>query len=408
MHDDPEALVDRRLLRDPEDARELVLQRAEAVGLDVRGGQHQPVAAARDERLERLLVVAADRAGAPVRVRLLVAQVLVEGRGHEQLALLGRRRLQQDLVDLRQRLGDGLALLGPLDQRRDLQQLEEADVGRRDVHVGVEPHLAEPSRDARDRVEHLVAHHPERRVQALGRARTAAPRGTPRSRRPRRAPPRRTATGRAPCASSAQESTTLLRARVIATCSSLRMSASWTSRAVVRQRLAQERVRHAVAAAARRAGKRGRVEACHERVRDLHVARGVHRDDRDRARQTGGDDLVLRQAGLGHGRQVAREIARRALRVAANVRARQVDELRDVGQPLGGVRLRGEELLAANADPLDQPVHERVGLHRLERPRRAPVEAQERERTVASLLRELRALARGGDTRRSCRACAGA
>src|SRR5204863_6412760 len=46
---DAEALVDRRLLRDPEDARELVLERAQPVGLDVRGREHQPVAAARDE-----------------------------------------------------------------------------------------------------------------------------------------------------------------------------------------------------------------------------------------------------------------------------------------------------------------------------------------------------------------------
>src|SRR5688500_9326593 len=78
VYDDPEALVDRRLLRDPEDARELVLQRAETVGLDVGRGQHHAVATARDESLERLLVIAGDRTCAPARVGLLVTQILVE------------------------------------------------------------------------------------------------------------------------------------------------------------------------------------------------------------------------------------------------------------------------------------------------------------------------------------------
>src|SRR4051794_10107752 len=60
VDDDAEALVDRRLLGDPEDARELVLERAEAIGLDVRRGQEQAVAAARDERLERVVGSRAD------------------------------------------------------------------------------------------------------------------------------------------------------------------------------------------------------------------------------------------------------------------------------------------------------------------------------------------------------------
>jgi hypothetical protein len=36
VDEDPEALVEGRLGRDPEDARELVLERAGQVGLDVR------------------------------------------------------------------------------------------------------------------------------------------------------------------------------------------------------------------------------------------------------------------------------------------------------------------------------------------------------------------------------------
>ena len=47
VEEDPEALVHRRLLRNPEDARELVAQRAGAVGLNVGGAQHKPFAASR-------------------------------------------------------------------------------------------------------------------------------------------------------------------------------------------------------------------------------------------------------------------------------------------------------------------------------------------------------------------------
>ncbi len=61
VDDDPEALVDRLLGRDAQDAGELVAQRAAAVGLDVGGRQRQAVAAARQERHERVLLAKADR-----------------------------------------------------------------------------------------------------------------------------------------------------------------------------------------------------------------------------------------------------------------------------------------------------------------------------------------------------------
>ena len=119
VDEDPEALVHRRLARDPEDARELVLQRARPVGLDVGGAQQQPVAAARQERLQRRLVARRDRARAQPLVALGVEQVVVQRRGLEDLALLGRRGLQQPQVDLRQRLLDRqLAGARALEQRR--------------------------------------------------------------------------------------------------------------------------------------------------------------------------------------------------------------------------------------------------------------------------------------------------
>src|SRR6185295_1686 len=70
VDEDPEALVERRLARDPEDARELVLQRARAVGLDVRRAEQQPVAAGWEEGLERGLLAGGDGARAGARVVL--------------------------------------------------------------------------------------------------------------------------------------------------------------------------------------------------------------------------------------------------------------------------------------------------------------------------------------------------
>jgi hypothetical protein len=52
MDDDPESLVDGRLLRDAEDASELVLEGAGPVERDVRGREGEALAAAREEGLQ--------------------------------------------------------------------------------------------------------------------------------------------------------------------------------------------------------------------------------------------------------------------------------------------------------------------------------------------------------------------
>src|SRR3954449_13395025 len=67
---DSEPLSDRRLLGDAEDPRELVAQGTDPVGLDVGGRQHQAVAPARQEGLERGLVSGGDRLGAPALAAL--------------------------------------------------------------------------------------------------------------------------------------------------------------------------------------------------------------------------------------------------------------------------------------------------------------------------------------------------
>jgi hypothetical protein len=89
VDEDPEALVERRLLRDAEDAGELVLQRAGPVGVDVRRAEQQPVAPLGEEGLQRRLGARRHRPGAELLVALGVEQVFVERARLEDLALLG-------------------------------------------------------------------------------------------------------------------------------------------------------------------------------------------------------------------------------------------------------------------------------------------------------------------------------
>src|SRR5207245_4323331 len=67
VQEDPEALMDARLLGEPEDARELVLQRAGAVRVDVRRRQHDTTSAQWQELLERRLVASGDHLRAAAR-----------------------------------------------------------------------------------------------------------------------------------------------------------------------------------------------------------------------------------------------------------------------------------------------------------------------------------------------------
>src|SRR5206468_11919766 len=65
VDDDPEALVDRRLLRDAKDASELVLERAGPVELDVGGGERQALSPLGQEGLQRRLVALGDQLPPP-------------------------------------------------------------------------------------------------------------------------------------------------------------------------------------------------------------------------------------------------------------------------------------------------------------------------------------------------------
>ena len=235
VDEDAEALVDRRLARDPEDARELVLQRARPVGLDVGRAQQQAVAAAWAGTAP---ATARCAPRPPARAAARRARRRAGSRRARDVSKISRcsevEACSSRSVDLGQRLLDRqLARARALQQRAQLDQLEVADDGVRDVEVGVEAQLAEPAADLRDRRQQLVAQQPERRLQRLGRAEELLLARLPLARRPPRAPPRRTATAAAPRRGRSardRRARAAARARDIATCSSRRISAACAAR----------------------------------------------------------------------------------------------------------------------------------------------------------------------------------
>ena len=278
------------------------------------------------ERLQRRLVAP----GHGPRPRLLVAlgveQVLVQRARLEDLALLGRRRLQQPRVDLRQRLlHRQLAGPRPLQQRAELEQLHVAHDGVRDVQVGVEAQLAEPPADLRDRRQQLVAQEPERGLQRLRPARTAPPRAPPTRRRPRPAPPRRTATAAAPRRGPSSPGR---RARAASAPGSSPRAAAAASR---RRASARDARRHGLLE--QRVGDRlqglpprpGHPRAHQARARRRARTRGPSRRASSsrarRGRPRGSVASSSRRPGVGHGGDRARELPRRGLRRAPHVRA---------------------------------------------------------------------------------------
>ncbi len=341
--------------------------------------------------------------GAALGVALGVAQPAIERGLLEDLALLRRRALDEDLVDLRERRVEGLTLLGPFDQGGDLDELEVAGHRLVDVQVGVEPHLAEPAADPRDRVEQLVAHDPEGRVETLGRPEElllelllldgehrerllVVGRG-----------PRRDA-GLGTLGPGEHEALAGARHRHVQQPAHLRLVL--LASAPGGEALLQELVGHAVGRRAERSRHaRGR-QAQHEDVVELEALGRVHRHHLDRRSGRDADRLVLAQARFRDGGEVTREVARGRLWLAAHVGGGQLRQLGDVPQPLDGVGLGGEHLLAAEADALDQAQDEGVGAAVLEGARGRAIEPQEGAGAVTALLGELRALERGGDRAR--------
>ena len=325
------------------------------------------------------------------------------GEALEDLALLGRHPLQQDLVDPRQRVAHGLAALGALDQGGHLHQLDVAGDGLVHVEVGVEPHLAQAPANAGHRVEQLVAHDPEGRVEALGRSEQLLLEHLL-LRFERRArllvERRRLGRGARRAALGPGQDEPLARARHRHVQQPAHLVVVRLTAVGVRERLLEQRIGHLVVPAARGTRHPAGRQSEHEHVVELEPLGGVHGHHAHGRRGRRRHGLLLAQPGLGDRRQVAGELARSAVRLAAHVGARELRQLGDVAQALDGVGLGGEHLLAPQPDPLHQPQHERVRAAVLERRRRGAVEAQEGLGPVAPLGRELRPLERGDDRRR--------
>ena len=207
-----------------------------------------------------------------------------------------------------------LSLLGPLDQRGELHELEVAGHPLRDVEIGVEPHLAEPPAELRDGVEQLVAHHPEGGVEPLRRAEQlllvdlllGAER---RARLLEEARGRRAALAVPVLGPGEHQPPPRARHGHVQEPPHLGLVGA----AVVRgQLLLEQRVGHRRAGAAARPGHPGRAEPEHEDVVELEALGGVHRHHLHRVRQPRRRRLLLAQPGLRHGGQVAGEVARRA------------------------------------------------------------------------------------------------
>src|SRR6187549_2915023 len=360
VDEDAEALVDRRLLRDAEDAGELVLERAGQVEVEVGGREAEPaVAAPRQEALQRGLVTGGDQAPPALALPFGVEQVGVERRGVQLGLLLGRRDLAQQPVDRLDRLG-GRLVAGALGQRRQLQQLQVAGDRAVDVHRRVEARLRELAAGLPGGLEHLLAQHPVGRVQPLGRA----------------------------------EQLLLVVLLLALGPGERRLVEGGGRELALLVALDPGEDEAGAGGTADPLGAGGVLEAGDEDVLELHPLGRAARQSLDRARRRGIDRAGRLDAGLGDRAQVADEVAGRTVRLAARPGGGQLSQPGQPEQPLGDLGLGGEEALAAQPDGLDQAPHEDVGAPLLQRRRGGPVELQEGLDPLARLGRDLRALQR--------------
>ena len=296
---------------------------------------------------------------------------------------------------------DSSPVLRALQQRRELDQLQVADDRVRDVEVGVEAQLAEPPADLGDGRQQLVAQQPERRLQRLGRAEQlllarlplAADRGA-RLLRERRRLLRRAAVR----ALRVGEHEPRPRARHRDVREPPHLGGVRGPRRP-RDGLLEQRVRDRLEVLPPRTRHPGAHQPEHVDVLELVALGVVHRHHAHAARPLGAGRLFLSQAGVGDGRDRARELARGGLRRAAGVVGRELGEAGQVAQPLDDLGGGREQQLPAQPEPLDQPVDVEVGAGRVERARGRAIQLQERDDPLARLGRDLRRLERGRQRR---------
>ena len=292
-----------------------------------------------------------------------------------------------------ERLADRLRA-GPLDQPCELHQLEKPGDRAVDVNVGVEPRLRELAAGAPGLLQDLVLNHPVGRLQALGRSEELL--------------------------GVALLGRVEHRSRLLVEGGGSGCSLLGGQRPREHQILARAGHRHVEKPPAFRLerGRRARELRGHRgRSRRLGPGHrpGLHPDDVEageleplqRFQRHHPDRVGHRRArlvrrgdpGLRDGDQVADEVAVRAAGLAPGPIRRQLAEAGEAAKPLGGLGMGGEEAVAPEADPLDQPPDEDVGAHLAHRLRRGSPEAEEGADPVACLGRDLGTLQRGLERR---------
>ena len=234
----------------------------------------------------------------------------------------------------------------------------------RDVEVGVEAQLAQPRADARQLLEQLVAQAPERRVQRLVGAEQLLGRAPPTS--ASSAARACSANGDGGCSAPRSECCGVREHEPAPRARHRRRSAAGASRRRARRGCRRGSGSRSSSSGSGSAAAPWRAPGMFAECRPSTKTWSNSRPLAPRIVATATPDgalaagLLLAQARLGDRGDRARELARRRLRRAAHVVGGELAEAREVAQPLDDVGVRGEELLAAQAEPLDQPVDEEV------------------------------------------------
>ncbi len=303
---------------------------------------------------------------------------------------MGGDRAGQALVDGGQRLGQRL-VRGTLEQGTELDQLEVAHDRVRDVQVGVEAQLAQRLAHARHVAQQVVAQGPEGGVHGFRGAEELLVAVLP-------CAVQRGASvldeGRGRLGGAALGVLREGQHHALAPAGHGHVQQAAHPRLVggavvggqVRgQQLVGDRLDGGVAGAGHPRG----VQPEDEHVIELERGRGVHRRQahpaRAGARLRRGAGLLLAQPGVADGGQVAGELARRGLGGAAHVGGGQLGQAGEVDQALHDVGVRGEQLLAAQTEALDEAVDEQVRASRVQRRGGRAVQLEEGQDALARL-----------------------
>ncbi len=267
------------------------------------------------------------------------------------------------------------------------------------VEVGVEAQLSETAADPSNRLQQLVARSAKARVNALRRTEQLLSTRLPF--RAQRAPgllgERRWRLRRARArALDVGEHESCARAGHGHVHQPAHLCNMGVAR-ICRQLLGEQRIGDRLDRTGARSGDPRRLQAKHEDALELVSGRSRHRHH---AHPAGSPLAVVAivailQSGLGDRRHVAGKLPRCRLGRAPHEGRSQLGEAREADQPLDDVGLGGEELLAADAETLDQAVDKEVRARGVERRCRRTVQLEKPQHPLTRFRGQLRRLRRG-------------